>query len=315
MKLLDRILVKVGWPFARLFVAGKTAEDALRVAKKLNEQGLEAIINFLGEEVKSWEQARLNVKVYKDILEKIHIRKLRARVSIKPSQLGLRVSQNEYWHNLWEVGRNAFIFDIPLEIDMETEDTVSATIEATIESKKYFTSPLFGEIDLRQCLAMNFKESFDHFFDLTQADVKVRLCKGAYKSSISDKNEIKGRFRSAASYLLRQKADFDSGTHDTDLLRSISVLEDEWGPASYGSQFLFGLYDLLGLDIVCSRIEQKKGKKIEKRIYLPFGDNWLPYAKRRREYLVKKIPLIIGNIIRRPELLKILAQRILFGKN
>lgn len=315
MKLLDRILVKVGWPFARLFVSGETMEDALNVAKKLEEQGLEAIINFLGEEVKSREQAKENVNVYKDILRKIHQRKLKARISVKPSQLGLKINPDFYWHNLWEVGRYAWDSGIPLEIDLETEDTVSATIQATIELKKYLTTRFFGEIDLRQALAMNFMTSLNYIFDLTEAGVKIRLCRGAYGGDFIDKNEIKGRFRSAVSYLLRRKADFDSGTHDADLLYSTSDLEEEWGPASYGSQFLFGLYDLLGLDVVCSRIEQKKRKKIEKKIYLPFGDNWLPYAKRRRAYLVKKIPIIIKNIIRRPELLKILVQRILFGKN
>ncbi len=290
MKFLDKCLVWFGtkWPvkkFVQRFVSGDTMEDAFRVAEELNKQGLEAIINFLGEEVKSREQAQENVGVYKDILREIYQRKLKARVSVKPSQLGLKINRDFYWHNLWEVGRNAFIFDIPLEIDMETEDTVSATIEGTIHLKEYFTSKIFGAIDLRQAVAMNYKNIFDHIFDLTKAGVKIRLCKGAYKSSISDKNEVKGRYRSAFSFLLRNEADPACATHDLSLTDYALSLENEY-PCEF--QFLLGLR---------KRTWKKLAEERERvAIYVPFGSHWLPYAKRRWIYILKKIPsMICGN--------------------
>jgi proline dehydrogenase len=287
MKLLDRILVKIGWPFARLFVAGKEMEDALRVAEELNKQDLTAIINFLGEEVKSQPQAYGNMLMYKKLLNQIRTRKLMARISVKPSQIGLKIDPHFYWRNLWEIGRIAFVSDIPLEIDMETEDTVSATIQATIELKKYFSSTLFGDIDLRQAVAMNYKNIFDHIFDLTKAGVKIRLCKGAYKSSISDKNEVKGRYRSAFSFLLRNEADPACATHDLSLADYALSLKNDY-PFSCEFQFLLGLRK--------KTWKKLAGKGEQVAIYVPFGSHWLPYAKRRWLYILKKLPSIIrGN--------------------
>jgi proline dehydrogenase len=286
MKLLDKILVKVGWPFARLFVAGKIMEDAFRVAKKLNEQGLEAIINFLGEEVKDRKQAQENVRVYIEILRQIYQQKLKARVSVKPSQLGLKINRDFYWHNLWEVGRRAFNFEISLEIDIETEDTVEAIIQATIEFKKYFTSKFFGTIDLRQAVAMNFKKSFTYLYNLTAADVGVRLCKGAYPSRYSEK-EVKQRYFHAASWLLRMKTNPDFATHDLRLLDRIFLLRNEY-PSVCGFQFLLGLRK--------KKWKELSGKGERVAVYVPFGKNWLPYAKRRWKYIIKKIPsMICGN--------------------
>jgi proline dehydrogenase len=262
-------------------------EDVLRVAEKLNKEGFTAIINFLGEEAKSREQAQENVRIYIEILIQIHSRKLKARVFVKPLQLGLRISQEFYRHNLKEVGRHAFLFAIPLEIDMETEDTIKATIEETIYLKKYFTTKSFGEIDLRQALAMNFKKSLDYIFDLTQEGIRVRLCKGTYQGDFIDKNEIKGRFRSAASYLLRQKANPDFATHDLELLGQIFKLKNEW-PAVCGFQFLLCLR---------KRTWKELAEKHERvAIHVPFGVNWLPYAKRRWKYLLKNsLSIILGN--------------------
>lgn len=286
MKTLDTLLSWFGshWPgkyFVSRFVAGETMEDALRVAKVLNEQGFEAIVNFLGEEVKERSQVQENVKIYLNLLKKIHFMKLKARVSIKPSQLGLKIDPRIYWHQMVLIGKGAFIFKVPLEIDMETEDTVVETINETISLAEYYPG-----LNLRQAMAMNFKESFTHLYNLTAAGVKVRLCKGAYPSDYNEKI-AKQRYFSAADYLLRHNANSDFATHDLKLLMRIFDLRSAY-PAPCGFQFLLGLRKRTWKQLV--------EKKERVAIYVPFGSHWLPYAKRRWKYLLKKLPsIMLGN--------------------
>jgi proline dehydrogenase len=286
MKTLDTLLSWFGnhWPgkyFVSRFVAGEEMEDALKVAKVLNEQGFEAIVNFLGEEVKERSQVQENARIYLDLLKKIHFGKLKARVSIKPSQLGLKIDPRIYWHQMVSIGRDAYIYQIPLEIDMETEDTVVETINETVGLAEYYPG-----LNLRQAMAMNFKESFTHLYNLTAAGVKVRLCKGAYSSKYSEK-KVAERYFSAASYLFRQKANPDFATHDLRLLEKIFRLRNEY-PAACGFQFLLGLRKKTWKELAT------RGERVG--IYAPFGTNWLPYAKRRWKYLLKKLPsIILGN--------------------
>ncbi len=283
MKFLDICLAWLGsrWPakkFVQRFVSGDTMENAFRVAEELNKEGFEAIINFLGEEVKDRTQVWDNVNVYAAVIRGIYHQKLRARISVKPSQLGLKIASELYRQMIIWAGRIAFIHDIPLEIDIETEDTAKEIIQETILLAK-----IFPALNLRQAMAMNFKDSFTHLYNLTATGVKVRLCKGAYLSGYSEK-KIAKKFYSAASWLLRMKADPDIATHDLQLHQEIFKLRNEY-PAVCGFQFLLGLR---------KRTWKKLAEKKERvAIYVPFGSHWLPYAKRRWKYIIKKIPSMI----------------------
>ena len=278
MKTMDMLFSSLEnhWPgkyFLSRFVAGEETEDALMVAEKLNKEGFTAIINFLSEGVEK-QTVRNTAIRYREILREIFRRKLEARISIKPSQLGLKISRDFYWYNLKEVARDAFLFGIPLEIEIETEDTAGEIINGTIGLAKYYQG-----LDLRQTLAMNCKNSFDYLFALMQVGVKVRICKGAYQGDISDKNEIKGRFRSLASYLLRRRADPEFATDDLELINHILSLISDYHPVSCGFQFFFGLRK--------KTWEKLKDGGERVSIYVPFGakNNWCQIKRCRRYFL------------------------------
>lgn len=265
MKWLNECFIKIGRPFARRFVAGDTMEDAFRVAEELNKEGLETIINFLGEEAKDKTQAWDNVNVYVAVIRGIHHQKLGARISVKPSQLGLKINPEFYRQQLRWVARDAFVRDVPMEIDIETEDTTEKTIQETIHLAKYFSG-----INLRQALAMNFEMSFCWLSDLAAAKIPVRLCKGAYPSKFSG-GKLKKRFYSAASFLLRQDASPDFATHDLKLLKRIFDLRSAY-PASCGFQFLFGLKK--------TTWRRLAAQKERIAIHVLFGANWWPYVNK-----------------------------------
>ena len=72
MTLLDRAIVRllpvVPKPVVQLFssryIAGSTLDDAVRVVRRLNAEGMTATIDVLGEEIASDDEARAIARAY-----------------------------------------------------------------------------------------------------------------------------------------------------------------------------------------------------------------------------------------------------------
>ena len=79
--------------FARRFVAGETLDEAVRVARELCGSGhgseQRVILNHLGENVTSVQEARASRNSYVHMLRVLDTAGLDANISIKLTQLGL----------------------------------------------------------------------------------------------------------------------------------------------------------------------------------------------------------------------------------
>src|SRR4051812_46302090 len=75
------------------YIAGEAVDDAIRVAAGLNKMGIRATMDVLGEDVHSREQAQRAVQQYIILLQEIDRRKLDSNVSIKLTQLGLKLDR------------------------------------------------------------------------------------------------------------------------------------------------------------------------------------------------------------------------------
>jgi len=83
-------------PVARRFVAGETGAEALERARRLREQGIATILNRLGEHYHDPAPAREDAAVYRRLVDDIGRSRLDARVSVKPTQLGLGVDADSF---------------------------------------------------------------------------------------------------------------------------------------------------------------------------------------------------------------------------
>src|SRR5689334_15550191 len=79
-------------PFARRFVAGETADQAVAAAGRMNQRGIQVILDYLGEDVHSPSEASKAVDEYEALLEKIKAADVKAAVSLKVSQMGILLS-------------------------------------------------------------------------------------------------------------------------------------------------------------------------------------------------------------------------------
>ena len=87
-------------PLARQFVAGESAATALERARRLNDDGVGAILNLLGEHYDSPAPARADADTYCRLAEDAARAGLRVCLSVKPTQLGLDVSEDCFRGNL-----------------------------------------------------------------------------------------------------------------------------------------------------------------------------------------------------------------------
>src|SRR3954467_7725054 len=80
---------------ARRYIAGETVEEAIRVARDLNAKGFRATMDILGEDVHSLVQAPDAALTYRTLLDRLHHDKINSNVSVKLTQLGLKVDKAE----------------------------------------------------------------------------------------------------------------------------------------------------------------------------------------------------------------------------
>ena len=91
MVMLPRGLV---YQFAGRYVAGENFETALNVTRELNDQGYSVTLDILGEHTKSREKAVGITNEYANIYNLINKQKLDCNISLKPTHIGLDISQN-----------------------------------------------------------------------------------------------------------------------------------------------------------------------------------------------------------------------------
>ncbi len=125
MQLMEKFLFKI----AKQWIAGDTIDNALDSAKYAYQSGRHAIINKLGEYHTSKNQISITMKEYQKIVNSFKKLEIRGAISVKPTQIGLSISQRECRRNFEKIiqtARNAHIF---VWLDMESSEHTDETIE------------------------------------------------------------------------------------------------------------------------------------------------------------------------------------------
>ena len=77
----------LAWRAASRFVAGRTIDDALRVVRVLNEKGINATLDQLGEHTTNSIEANRSADGIVWVLDEIQRARVRTNVSIKLTQI------------------------------------------------------------------------------------------------------------------------------------------------------------------------------------------------------------------------------------
>ena len=124
-QLMEKFLFKI----AKQWIAGNTIDDAIISAKNAYKSERHAIINKLGEYHTSKKQITETIQEYQIIINSFKKWKIRGAISIKPTQIGLSISQKECYRNFEQIIRDARNAHVFVWLDMESSEHTDQTIE------------------------------------------------------------------------------------------------------------------------------------------------------------------------------------------
>lgn len=272
-RLASRYGMAAGESFARRFIAGETIEDAIEACRQLEAQGLRLTLDYLGESVKTLDEAHEATRQYVRLLDTIVAAGIERNVSLKLTHLGIDVDRATCVDNLRRIlepaGRHGFF----VRIDMENSPYTARTLEIfdTLWEQEYrhlgvaLQAYLFRtEQDVRRMNALG---------------ARVRLVKGAYKEppsiAYTDKADTDAAFVRLARLLLDEGTYPAIATHDERLIDAVKAYAAERSLTRdrFEFQLLYGIRRDLQASLVA------EGYRV--RVYVPFGREWFPYFMRR----------------------------------
>jgi len=276
---------------ARRFVAGETAQEALAAAQKVNAQGMNAILDYLGEDVSTEANAEKAVDEYMKLLRQIADRKIRAAISLKVSQMGMLVSRDVCLKNLKRLAEQAARLNIMIWFDMEGSRLTQKTIEVFDALREDFKN-------IALCVQAYLVRTGGDLDQLMRRPLNVRLCKGAYKEpptiAYRTRQAVNGNYRVLAQKLLQQagrRAYPAFATHDEELIQFIQTQARERGL----SKELFEFQMLYGIQNQELAALAKDGYRTS--VYIP-GTHWFPYFVRRLRERKENVYFLMRNLFR-----------------
>ena len=278
---MEKVLFKI----AKQWIAGDTVDDALIAAKSAYSLRRHAIINKLGEYHTSKKQIKVVLEEYQKIVNSFRKWKIRGAISVKPTQIGLSISQKECNRNFEKIiqkARNAHVF---VWLDMESSEHTDETIEI------YHT--FFSKYErLGIALQANLKRTENDLNDLIGMGAKIRLVKGAYREkaniAFKTKKDVDNNFIKLMKILFKKGNEFAIASHDTKIIQKAQSLSTKY-PRKFEFQFLKGIREEFKSDLV--------KKKFVVSEYIPYGVNWLPYSIRRIKERKRNILLLGSSLI------------------
>ena len=286
MALLDRALVHllpaVPRPIVRRIadrsIAGEEIDDAVATVAQLNEDGVTATIDVLGEEIHNAEEAQEIVDAYHDTLDAIGEHGLDANVSVKPTAVGLKLGYDVGSANVESLVRHAAETGNFVRIDMEDSTTTDDTLRMYRELRDA------GLDNVGVVLQARLRRTLDDIAALADLQPNVRICKGIYlepdEIAYTDFEEIRESYVQSLEALVETASYVGIATHDEFLISEGKRIARE----QYEFQMLLGVRASLGRELV------EEGERL--RIYVPFGRQWYEYSLRR----LQENPRIAGYV-------------------
>ena len=275
--------MKLLFPFAKRYIAGDDLESAQSTANKLTSNGFELSFNYVGEYCKTIEEAKQAQNQYSEILNYYQTQTI--DISIKLSQFGLLLNPEVCEDLVLQVAEQAYNNGQTIRFDMEHSTITDRTLDLCLRMNKEFPETIGTALQARLF------RTKDDMIELMKNNVSVRLVKGAYleKQTIALKSyqDIQNNYLQLIT-LLGSRTDRRCAvaTHDEIILDNILSRADA---DRFDFEFIYGIRRDLQQKL------KDQGQKV--RIYLPYGENWLPYTLRRlREW--KNLVFILRSFIK-----------------
>jgi len=274
------------WIFSRRYIAGRTIEDGIQKAKRLNDEGCMVTMDVLGEYITDLCEAETAKQSCMDILEAIKREKINGNLSLKLSQLGLNIDREVCYRNVKAIVQKAAETGSFVRIDMEDSAATDATLDIYRRLRKEFKN--VGVV-----IQAYLKRSKDDVRKLIAEEIAhLRICKGIYQEPASiafkDKQAIRDNYLDLVRTMFESGSYVGLATHDRILIDGILAMVENLKvpPNQFEFQMLLGVTEHLRTQLVSN------GHTL--RVYVPYGEQWYGYCMRR----MKENPQVAGHIVK-----------------
>jgi proline dehydrogenase len=278
---------------ARNWISGNTYEDALSSAKISNGKGMSAILNFLGEDTTDERVIQQTVNEYIMLLDLLESNSIDGCISVKPTQVGLRIGIDSCLINLRQIAKKARNLDRFMWLDIESYPFVEDTIAIYLKLLRDYK-------EIGVALQSYLKRSSSDLLHLLEQDANIRLVKGAYTENDEIAFRSMDKINSNFSELMKTIFNSSDGkrntlfaiaTHDPRLVNEAIELSKKSRTVKrkFEFQLLKGISDEMKTSLV------KQGFRVCE--YLPYGNQWLPYSVRRIKERKRNILLLARSLI------------------
>jgi proline dehydrogenase len=271
--------------------------EAIAATQALNARGMKVTLDYLGESVTDESVAADCRDEILGLLDRISAANVDANVSIKLSQLGLRIRPGLALENISKILARAQSHGIDVRIDMEESELVDITLEIyrTLRDE-------MGYQNVGVVIQSYLYRSERDVTALIDEGAWVRLCKGAYAEppdiAFSQKTDTDANYVKLTQMMLGQKARANGvylgiATHDEEMIQSALdyVASQGIAPDEYEFQMLYGIRRDLQEGLV------SKGYQV--RVYVPYGTAWYPYFVRRLAERPANLWFFFSNLFKR----------------
>jgi len=270
---------------ARKYIAGETVDSAIGVARELNRKGFRATMDILGEDVHHIDQARGAALTYRTLLDHLQREKIDSNVSVKLTQLGLKVDKRECLELADSVVVRARDLGNFVRLDMEDSSCTTDTLEIYAELRR-------RHVNVGVVVQAYLHRTAGDVTRLAGVRPNFRLCKGVYVEPASiawqDMNDINRSYLQLLEQMLRSHIYVGIATHDEVIVREAQRLISELKlpPTAYEFQMLLGVAEPLR--------ERIRAAGHTLRVYIPFGSDWYAYSVRR----LRENPRLAGYVLK-----------------
>lgn len=257
------------------FVAAETLPETLEKVRGLNEEGMLVTLDYLGENVLDPGQAEETAALISSLFPAIEQHSLQANVSVKLTQLGLKLDPGLCLKHMERIVNAAAAHRNFVRIDMEDSSVTQETIDVFRSLLNRVGTKRVGLV-LQSYLYRSERDAER----LGGADqLNLRIVKGAYREppdvAYPDKRDVDAAYVRLVQEHLTRGGYAAVATHDPEIIEKILMFTKSSGISRdrFEFQMLYGIAGELQRKLV------QDGYRV--RIYTPFGNLWYPYFTRR----------------------------------
>ena len=275
---------------ATRFVAGETIQTAIQAVKQLNQSGIVATLDHLGEFVYTREESVEAADFCIRTLDAIHESGVQSNLSLKMTQLGLDISQELCLENMRRILTRAQQYGSFVRIDMEDYQHNEITLEIFSTLKQEFGATVGLVIQ-----AYLFKSAQD-VLNLNEFQPNLRLVKGAYKEpatvAFPNKGDVDANFVKLIQMHLLNGNYTAVATHDEKIIEQVKqfVRDRKISNSQFEFQMLYGIRTNLQHELA------SEGYTV--RVYVPYGDDWYGYFMRRLAERPANVGFVLKSLVK-----------------